>query len=161
MNPPASDPLLTVIEQLLSQGAKPQWPTVLDHVLTHFDCPVGSVHLLEKESGMLKLEAQRGLPPPVIDKVLVIPIGKGMAGLAAERRQPVQLCNLQRDESGIVPSGAKLTKMSGSLAAPMLNGNHLAGVFGIAKPHEYEFSADETNLLMAIGARLAKQLGTH
>jgi signal transduction protein with GAF and PtsI domain len=124
-------------------------------VTRHFDCPVGTVHLLDPKDGMLHLAAQRGLPPPVLDKVAVIPIGKGMAGIAAERREPVQVCNLQKDQSGVVRPGAKLTQMEGSLAAPMLDGDRLYGVFGIAKPVAHDFSEAETRLLLDVGARLA------
>ena len=60
---------------------------------------------------MLKLPAQRGIPEAIMDRVRVIPIGKGMAGLAAERREPVQVCNLQTDESGVAKPSAKMTQM--------------------------------------------------
>ncbi len=149
----APHPLVVAVQKLLSTSPPP-WPTVLEQVLRHFDCPVGTIHLLGKD-GTLQLAAQRGLPPPVLDKVGVVPIGKGMAGIAAQRREPVQVCNLQTDASGVARPGAKLTQMEGSLAAPMLDGPRLAGVFGIAKPVPYEFSKDEQALLMAIGAAIA------
>jgi len=38
-----------------------------------------------------------------------VPIGKGMAGLAAERNEPVSTCNIQSDNSGNVNAGAKQT----------------------------------------------------
>lgn len=151
-------PLLAELESLVPVGGTPPWDAVLARVLSHFDCPVGTVHLLDPATGMLKLAAQQGLPPPVLDKVGTIPIGKGMAGIAAERREPVQVCNLQTDASGAVRPGAKLTKMEGSLAAPMLDGQRLCGVFGVAKPVEYEFSATETTLLLEIGALVARRL---
>ena len=85
----------------------------------------------------------------------VIPVGKGMAGIAAERKQPVQVCNLQTDDSGVARPSAKLTQMEGSLAAPMLVDGDVRGVLGIAKPTAYDFSDAETDLLMAVGALLA------
>ena len=154
-----SHPLLTSVDQSLAATSPPAWDALLERILAHFACPVGTVHLLDGASGMLKLAAQRGLPPPVLDKVGVIPIGKGMAGIAAERREPVQVCNLQSDASGVAKPGAKLTRMEGSIAVPMLDGERLAGVLGVAKPVEYEFSAVETELLSAIGARIAQHLG--
>jgi signal transduction protein with GAF and PtsI domain len=146
------------LDTLLAAGNEPPWDTVLARVLAWFDCPVGTVHILDPTSGLLELMVHRGLPPPVLDKVGRIPIGKGMAGIAAERRAPVQVCNLQHDASGVVRPGAKLTKMEGSLAAPMLDGQRLCGVFGIAKPVEYEFTASETELLLAVGSRIARLL---
>jgi GAF domain-containing protein len=52
-----------------------------------------------------------------------------------------------------------MTQMEGSLAAPMLAGERLAGVFGIAKPVAYDFTAAEQQLLLDIGSTLARQLG--
>jgi signal transduction protein with GAF and PtsI domain len=154
MAPPHS--LVAAVAEHLTTSP-PAWSALLERVARHFDCAVGTIHLLERD-GMLHLAAQRGLPPPVLDKVQVIPIGKGMAGIAAQRREPVQVCNLQADASGVVRPGAKLTQMEGSLAAPMLDGAELRGVFGIAKPVPYEFTADEQALLMAIGASIARTL---
>lgn len=149
-------PLLHEVATVLASHGDDRWTALLDHVLRHFDCPVGTVHLLDAGDGQLHLAAQRGLPPPVLDKVAVIPIGKGMAGIAAERRQPVQVCNLQTDQSGVVRPGAKLTQMEGSLAVPMLAGDALRGVLGIAKPVAYEFSAAETQLLLDVAALAAQ-----
>ncbi|MBL9075955.1 MAG: GAF domain-containing protein [Planctomycetes bacterium] len=151
-------PLVLAVDTLLAQPAAAGWTALLDAVLRHFDCVVGTVHLLDRKDGLLHLAAQRGLPPPVLDKVAVIPIGKGMAGIAAERRAPVQVCNLQSDASGVVRPGAKLTQMEGSLAVPMLEGAALRGVLGIAKPVAYEFSAAETELLLAVAARAATRV---
>src|SRR5688572_7969325 len=150
--------LLASLESQLARAPEVPWQDVLDRVTRHFDCPVGTVHLLDQKDGMLHLAAQRGLPPPVLEKVSVIPIGKGMAGIAAERREPVQVCNLQKDQSGVVRPGAKLTQMEGSLAAPMLDAGRLYGVFGIAKPVAHDFSEAETRLLLEIGACLAAHL---
>ena len=118
--------------------------------------PVGTVHRLDDTDGMLHLEAQRGLPPPVLEKVQVIPVGKGMAGLAAERKEPIQVCNLQTDDSGVARPGAKMTQMEGSLAVPMLRDGEVRGTLGVAKPSAYDFSEDETDLLMAVGAMIAR-----
>ena len=157
MNPP-SQTLLTAVDELLQASQSPPWEALLTLLTKHFDCPVGTVHIVDPADGMLHLCAQQGLPPPVLEKVQVIPIGKGMAGIAAERRQPVQVCNLQSDDSGVVRPGAKLTQMEGSLAAPMLDGDQLHGVLGVAKPSAYDFSAEETQLLLNAGAAIARML---
>jgi L-methionine (R)-S-oxide reductase len=132
---------------------------VLALLLAHFDCATGTVHLLADKAGMLQLAAQRGIPEVVLDKIKVIPVGKGMAGIAAERREPVQVCNLQTDNSGVVRPGARDTKMEGSLAAPMLNAEGvLKGTLGIAKPAAYDFGPKECDLLMKAGALIADRV---
>lgn len=132
------------------------WDEVLTRVTKHFECPVGTVHMIDSSDGMLHLRAQLGLPPFVLDKVQIIPVGKGMAGIAAERKEPVQMCNLQTDDSGVAQPTAKMTKMEGSLAAPMMVDGEVRGVLGVAKPSAYDFSSQQTELLLAVGALLGK-----
>jgi putative methionine-R-sulfoxide reductase with GAF domain len=153
--------LLEEVKATLEQGESPRTvlPEVLDLVLRRFDCTTGTVHLFDQESGLLILEAQRGIPEIVLDKIKRIPIGKGMAGIAAERREPVQVCNLQTDNSGVVRQGARDTRMEGSIAAPVLDSRgQLKGTLGVAKPVAYDFTAQECDLLMQTGALLAERL---
>ena len=155
--------LLQTIECLLQkQGADDDaMLRVLDLLLAHFKCVTGTIHCLDKKSGLLVLLAQRGIPTIIMDKVTRIPIGKGMAGLAAERKTPLQVCNLQTDNSGVAKPGAKETRMEGSIAVPMLvEKTVLRGVLGVAKPVAYEFTAAEQELLLQIGALIGSHLGT-
>ncbi len=69
------------------------------------------------------------------------------------------MCNLQTDASGVVRPGAKLTQMEGSIACPMLDGDKVVGVIGVAKPVPYEFTKAESELRLAVGKTLAKVLG--
>lgn len=151
--------LVSEIESILANGADEEsLLAALDKTLRHFDCVVGTIHALDGKSGMLHIKAQRGVPEVLMDKVSVIPIGKGMAGLAAERREPVQVCNLQTDESGQAKPSAKLTQMAGSISLPMLVNGALKGTLGVAKPTEYEFTKQEIELLMQIGAAIGAKL---
>lgn len=136
---------------------KPNWEFILKSTLEHFACSTGTLHFFDKES-MLQLQAQIGIPEFLIPKLSTIPIGKGMAGIAAERRKPVEMCNLQTDDSGIARPSAKDTKVEGSLAAPMLYQDKLYGTIGIAKPVPYDFTEEETNLLMKIGESISEKL---
>ena len=65
----------------------------------------GTVHLYR--DGGLRLAAASNIPEKVQQVVAWVPSGKGMAGLAFERRVPVQTCNLKEDASGAVKPGAK------------------------------------------------------
>jgi signal transduction protein with GAF and PtsI domain len=148
-----SQPLPAALEIAVRTG---DIATVLAAALTHFGCQAGTVHLLR--DGMLKLAAHQNIPPPVVQIVQTVPIGKGIAGLAAERREPITICNLQTDSSGQARPGAKATGMEGSLAVPMLAGAELRGVFGIAKAGAYDWSAEETALLVQLAAALAGRI---
>ncbi len=131
---------------------------VLDLVLAQFDCPTGTIHVSEAGSDTLQLAAHRGIPDVVLENVRTIPFGKGMAGVAAERRAPVQVCNLQTDSSGVVRPGAKETKMAGSVAVPMIAAGAIRGALGVAKPVPYDFSEGECELLLAAGSLIAERL---
>jgi signal transduction protein with GAF and PtsI domain len=131
---------------------------ILDQLLSTFGCAVGTLHSLERDSGVLRLCAHRGLPEALLARVQRIPIGKGMAGLAAERRVPVQVCNLQTDTSGAAKPAAKETGMQGSCAVPILFADRLCGVLGVAKPVECEFSEAEIAALLQIAGSVGKFL---
>ncbi len=131
----------------------------LDQILADFGCVTGTLHRFDPGSQQLVLLAQRGIPDALLEKVQTIPIGKGIAGAAAERREAVQLCNLQTDTSGVARPDAKQTQVSGSLAVPITDGDGvLRGVVGIGKREPYEFSESETAQLFEVGARLASQI---
>ena len=81
-----------------------------------------------------------------------------MAGIAAERREPVEMCNLQTDDSGVARPAAKETKVEGSIAVPMMLEGKLYGVFGIAKPVPYDFTEEEITELNKIGQAMSSKL---
>jgi L-methionine (R)-S-oxide reductase len=130
----------------------------LGATLRHFQCQVGTVHVLR--DGVLRLTTHTGLPPHIAQIVETVPIGKGIAGLAAERREPVNICNLQTDTSGQARPAAKGTGMEGSLAVPMLTaGGELRGVLGIATIAAHDWTKEETDAVLAVGAAFAEKVG--
>ncbi|WP_373515045.1 GAF domain-containing protein [Persicitalea sp.] len=147
-----------ILSALQGKTAIIDWPQLLTEIIAVFACTTGTIHTLDEETQLLNLRAQVGIPDFLLSKMSVIPIGKGMAGIAAERRQPVEMCNLQTDESGVARPSAKETKVEGSLAAPMLLDGELHGVLGIAKPVPYDFTEAEISDLMKIGEELSRQL---
>ncbi|SDL85858.1 GAF domain-containing protein [Kriegella aquimaris] len=132
------------------------WQSVLAEVIASFDCTTGTIHFLEGGTQLLKLQAHQGIPEFLLPKLAIIPIGKGMAGIAAERREPVEMCNLQTDSSGVARPAAKETKVEGSIAVPMLLDDTLFGVLGIAKPVPYDFTDEESTDLLSIGAAISR-----
>ena len=106
---------------------------------------------------MLHLKAaSAGIPPFVLDTIKDVPVGKGMAGLAVERKQPVDACNIQTDASGDVRPGARATGLQGSIVVPMLRGDAAVGALGVANRQQRTFTDAETDLLVEIGKVLAQ-----
>ena len=125
----------------------------LEDIVRRFGAETGTIHRLEE--GVLVLAAHIGIPPPVVEIVRRVPVGKGMAGLAAERNQPVSSCNIQTDKTGDVRPGAKATGVGGGVAVPAKDAaGRVTGVLGIGVQREHEYSADETSRLMEEASRL-------
>ena len=148
----------SILASLPSDAASVDWSQLLADTITAFDCTTGTIHTLDQDTQLLMLRAQRGIPEFLLPRMSQIPIGKGMAGIAAERREAVEMCNLQTDESGVARPAAKETKVEGSIAAPMLLEGELYGVLGIAKPVPYDFTEAEISALMKIGEEISRRL---
>ena len=127
--------------------------TELDRIIRQFGADTGSIHIIE--DGVLMLKAHVGLPQRIVDIVSRVPIGKGMAGLAAERNEPVSSCNIQSDESGNVQAGAKATGINGAIVVPVRNSSGAAvGALGIGVYRPYDYTEEETERLLAEAASL-------
>ena len=148
------------VAQLLTEDPI-SWEQILSIVIKDFDCVTGTLHFLEKDSNLLHLKAQQGIPEFLLPKVATIPVGKGMAGIAAERKAAVEMCNLQTDDSGIARPAAKETKVEGSIAAPLLLDGVLYGTIGVAKPVPYDFTEEETKTLLSIGEQISTVVKTY
>ena len=102
----------------------------------------GTVHV--RGSEQLALAAAMNIPPKVIELVTRIPKGKGMAGLAWERDEPVHTCNLKSDSSGDVRPGAKAVDANAAVAIPIHDARgDLRGVVGIAFRGERDITPAE------------------
>ena len=128
---------------------------VMAAIVARLKADSGTIHLIGGD-GQLHLQvATPGLPPVVLNTIQTIPIGKGMAGLAAQRREPVDACNIQTDTSGDVRPGAKATALSGALVVPIFRGEALVGTLGVGNRSERVFAQHEIDDLLAIGRALA------
>ncbi len=124
---------------------------ILSAILRDFTAESGTFHEL-REDGVLQLRVAIGIPAPVLDIVHLVPIGKGMAGLAAERKCAVNACNIQTDSTGDVRAGARATGLAGSVCVPVLTSDgRVLGTLGIATRAERTFTSDEERALMERG----------
>ena len=132
----------------------------LDAVVHSFGADTGTLHFLGAD-GDLHLAALHGqLPPPVLEQVRRIPVGKGMAGECARLNEPVTWCNLNQDDRGVVRPAARSTGMAGSIVVPVRDAaGALAGTLGIANRGERTFDDAETAMLVACAASLARFRG--
>jgi L-methionine (R)-S-oxide reductase len=107
----------------------------------------GTIHLVE--NGGLRLATAINIPPPVQQLVEWVPKGKGMAGLAFERNEPIHTCNLKEDTSGNVKPGARAVNAQAAVAVPVTDqAGSVFAVIGIAFSSEREFTQPELDDLM-------------
>lgn len=143
---------------LLLNAPNPDWQSVLDAAIADFSGSTGTLHRLDPSDNLLKLVVQRGVPEQIMPMITSIPIGKGIAGAAAERLEPVELCNLQADLGGVAKAGARATNVKGSLAVPCLHDGRLRGTLGIGLLTPHDFTESEKARLLDMGRLVAEKL---
>ena len=130
--------------------AQQQW---LESLIAQVGGIAGTVHVQRGED--LYLTAAHNIPPKVVAIVAHIPHGKGMAGVAQVKKQPVQTCNLQTDETGNIKPGAKAVNAQAAVALPVLDeSGAVRAVVGIAWSKEGDIGTAEEQSMMKLAAAL-------
>ena len=131
----------------------------LEAIATSFEAVTATLHRMDSDGAFLLLAARRGLPEQVLPMTQKIPVGKGMAGLCAERREPVTVCNIQTDDSGTARAGARQTGAGGGIVVPVLaDDGAVAGTLGVGKAGEHDYTDLETEVLQKCAAGLRQAL---
>jgi signal transduction protein with GAF and PtsI domain len=126
----------------------------LARIVAQFRADSGTIHLLGADGLLHLTAASAGMPEAVLAAIKTIPVGKGMAGLAVERREPVNACNIQTDASGDVRPGARATGLAGAIVVPIFLGEDVVGALGVANRGERTFTETEIADLIAAGREL-------
>jgi hypothetical protein len=125
----------------------------LESLLERIGAIAGTVH--EQRGDDLYLTAAQNIPPPVVAIVAHVAHGKGMAGVAQVKKQPVQTCNLQTDDSGTIKPGAKAVGAQAAIALPVLRDDgEVRAVVGVAWDHEGELGPEFEQSMMQLAAAL-------
>jgi putative methionine-R-sulfoxide reductase with GAF domain len=139
--------------------ASPSDQAALEAAIAAFKAETGTVHRIG-DDGHLHLSAIVGqYPPPVMEAIRRVPVGKGLAGLAAQRREPVTVCNIQEDASGQARPGARATGMEGAITVPCIGvAGTLRAVLGIANRSARTFTPEEVDGLRARASSIAADI---
>lgn len=125
----------------------------LESLIAELGGIAGTVHVQRGED--LYLTAAHNIPLNVVAIVAHVRHGKGMAGVAQVKKQPVQTCNLQTDETGNIKPGAKAVNAQAAIALPVFDqAGTVRAVVGIAWSHETEIGAAEQQKMMEMVAAL-------
>jgi hypothetical protein len=127
-----------------------QW---LEGFIAEQEAFAGTVHVQRGDD--LYLTAAHNIPPHVLQIVAHVPHGKGMAGVAQVKKEPVQTCNLQTDATGNIKPGAKAVDAQAAVALPVLDAEGaVRAVVGLAWRREGEIGADQEQAMMQRAAQL-------
>jgi GAF domain-containing protein len=146
---------LNILHSVQASGSLDE---ALAAVVRHLGADSGTVHRLADDGYLHLAAATAGLPEQVLETIRVIPVGKGMAGLAVEQCRPIDACNIQTDTSGSVRPGARATGLAGAVVVPIFCGDEAVGALGIGNRNERRFSASEIDTLLEVGRVFANQL---
>ena len=125
----------------------------LGEFLTAHGGVAGTVH--RRAGEVLTLTSSVRIPPPVVEMVRSVPMGRGMAGQAADSKRPFQTCNLKSDPSADVRPGARLVAAQAAVALPVLDAQgEVRAVVGIAFSREGEIASAEVARLSAAASTL-------
>ncbi|MCH2363182.1 MAG: GAF domain-containing protein [Planctomycetes bacterium] len=152
--------LIERLKAILQEEGEPagRLQAAVEEIAGEFEALSCTFHRAIEDHSFLELIAQTGLPPHIAELAVRIPFGKGMAGICAERREPVTMCNLQTDDSGVARPAARDTKIEGAVVVPLLIDGEVAATIGIGKNSEYDYSEDELDALEQCAVALMSSL---
>ena len=152
--------LIERLKAILQEEGEPagRLQAAVEEIAGEFEALSCTFHRAIEDHSFLELIAQTGLPPHIAELAIRIPFGKGMAGICAERREPVTMCNLQTDGSGVARPAARDTKVEGAVVVPLLIDGEVAATIGIGKNSEYDYSEDALDALEQCAAALMSSL---
>jgi len=109
-----------------------------------------AILLLNEKTQTLRVRFSIGYPKAIAES-FSIPLGEGVTGQAALRREPVLVQDVRNAEHyiGAIPN------VRSELAIPLVIKNRVIGVLDIEAPETGYFTEEQARLLMLIAARLA------
>ncbi|QFQ97039.1 GAF domain-containing protein [Streptomyces phaeolivaceus] len=138
---------VVALNETVLKNARPEVDLWLAEFVERNGGLVGSVHLSEPaEEGEIVLVASYNLPVSVRNGTAVIPIGKGMAGTAARRREAVAIRDFQADTTGVAVRAGRAAGAKGSLTVPVFaatDDTHLVAVIGLGFPEVHDFTPED------------------
>lgn len=119
---------------------------IVDRATELMGASSGSVILLDRESGTLTIEAERGLGAEVKER-LRLRIGEGITGWVAREGQPVLVPDVRQDPRYVEANPSVRSEM----AVPIMWGSEVVGVLNLDHHDSGAFTPEDLELLAAFG----------
>lgn len=153
---------LSEISRALNEESDPAvlFQLIIDHATDLMGAPSGSMILIERPSGVLRIHAERGLGPEVKEDIL-LRIGEGITGWVAKEGKPALVPDVT-DDSRYVEVNRNIQS---ELAVPIKWGDEVVGVLNLDHYVRHAFVDEDKELLTAfanvaaVALKNAKVLG--
>lgn len=146
---------LTRIVQAAAEAESPsaQVSVIVDSIQHYMNLDVCSLYLAD-ERGDMALLASRGLDPAAVGHVR-IPAGKGLVGLVAQSRHPINIADAARHPAFYGVRETQEEQYSSFFGVPIVRAGVVIGVLVAQSREARELSADESAVLVTLGSQLA------
>ncbi|HZD55016.1 MAG TPA: GAF domain-containing protein [Candidatus Aquicultoraceae bacterium] len=122
---------------------------IIDHATELMNAPSGSMILVDRASGVLRIQAERGLGPEVKEDIL-LRIGEGVTGWVAKEGKPALIGDVKNDPRYVEVN----PKVRAELAVPIRRGEEVVGVLNVDHYSRDAFTEEDQELL-AVFANVA------
>jgi GAF domain-containing protein len=126
---------------------------IIDRATELMGASSGSFIRVERDSGLLRIEAERGLGDAVKDTIR-LRLGDGVTGWVAKEGKPLLVPDVRKDTRYVEASSAVMSEM----AVPVKWGDEVVGVINLDHNEVGGFSEEDLELLTAFGHTAAVAL---
>src|SRR3989475_13296288 len=123
---------------------------IVDEAVRLMRASSGSVALLNPTTGLLEIEASRGLPPAA--SKLRLKLGEGVTGWVTRAGKPARVADVSKDPRYVMVR----RNVRSELAVPLEVNGVVRGVLNVDSDRLNAFSAQNQELLQELGAQAAK-----
>ncbi len=151
---------LTRIVQAAAEADTPsaQVAVIVDSIQHYMGLDVCSLYLVD-ESGDMALLASRGLDSGAVGSVR-IPAGKGLVGLVAQSRHPINIANAAQHPAFYRVAETQEEQFSSFFGVPIVRTGVVIGVLVAQSREARVLSAEEAAVLVTLGSQLALVVAT-
>jgi len=125
----------------------------LEETLRLMGTEAGGIYLLDKETGVLSIAAQRGFSSKFIADVDHLRLGEGFSGLVAQSGEPLIVRNVSEDPR-LTRLVAKTEGLRSLVSVPLYSKREVLGTLFSLTRGIREFSDEDVQLLVSIGHQI-------
>jgi putative methionine-R-sulfoxide reductase with GAF domain len=137
----------------------PRLENALFEAIARLGADSGTIHMKDPDRDVLLLAAHHHIPENLLEHIQEIPWGKGLAGIAAERAEPVHHGNIKLSSAPEIHTRARGCDVRGAIVVPILSGSDPVGTLGVGCNTDHTFTRHEIQWLMNFARSLASEWG--